>query len=340
MRYNSGECSARSFGAQDVWSNVETTGNIRPAKRRAPVNRGRERLSEQGHIETRPDLVSLTRRKIADGLSSLDILTKRLPIHGQLEPGKMLRTRLAARLIAGSPQGVPLELAARLCAATELAHTASLCHDDVIDNGLVRRSLPSLWRVSSPSGAVLLGDLLLCAAVDLLLVEGPDRYLSRFVSKMREVCLAEAEQELIFRGKSVSEETCIRIARSKTGALFAFAAMIAGGEDGRSTEALEEAGYRVGTAYQLADDLLDECGSESKAGKTLGTDRAKRKCTLAQLAGHDGGQVAERVRELCRSAVECLVGWPGLAGGMRVFFSEDLESALERMLGRKVWSTQ
>ncbi len=207
-----------------------------------------------------------------------------LPVRpSQLLPGKMLRTRMAARL--STRLTVPVETLQHVCAAVELTHTASLCHDDVIDNALVRRGQPALWRASSRSGAVLLGDLLLCEAMGLLTGTDGGRLVRPFLAKLRETCAAEAEQELRLRGREVGRDVCLRIARGKTGPLFAFVGLAAGGADAALSAALEEAGYRVGTAYQLADDLLDVEGCEEAAGKTLGTDVARRKFTLAQEPG-------------------------------------------------------
>ncbi len=241
----------------------------------------------------------------------------------QLLPGKMLRTRLAARLHGhlsggdGALQGV--------CAAVELTHTASLCHDDVIDNALMRRGLPALWRVSSRSGSVLLGDLLLCEAMGILIDTEDGRLVRPFLAKLRETCSAEAEQELHLRGRRLGRAECLRIARGKTGPLFAFVGLAAGGQDATLSAALEEAGYRIGTAYQLADDLLDVEGREEDAGKTLGTDLARRKFTLAH-APEDGRSAARRlVAELCAGALQAAEAWPAARQALAEFLRLDVQ---------------
>ena len=155
---------------------------------------------------TAADFVSRVRRLIADRTqkiaSSLGIGGER----AQLLSGKMLRTRLAARLAdCDSLQANRLTLE-RACAATEMVHTASLCHDDVIDNSLIRRARPAFWRSTGSSKAVLVGDLLLCEAVDLLLDTEDGRYVGAFVAKVREVCTAEAEHEIKLRGEQVDEQ--------------------------------------------------------------------------------------------------------------------------------------
>lgn len=248
-----------------------------------------------------------------------------------LMPGKMLRTRLAARLFAGSSSD-PMSLQAA-CAATEVVHTASLCHDDVMDNSILRRSLPTLWQVSGPSGAVLVGDLLLCEAMDLLIPVENGRYLPLFLAKVREVVEAEAQQELCWRGRTVDAETCLRLARSKTGPLFAFVASVCGGDDEALCGLLEEVGYLIGTAYQLADDLLDVIGIEGEAGKTLKTDSARGKFTLPQVQDIGESITRQEIQELFRSAMDILSDYPEAQQALMDFLLHDLQPVLERQLG-------
>ena len=244
-----------------------------------------------------------------------------------LLPGKMLRTQLVARLVEAGASRIDLSVAARLCAATELAHTASLCHDDVIDGGLLRRGHSTLWRATSESGAVLTGDLLLCEATSLLLETDEGHHLPAFIDKVREVCSAEAEQELVLRGNRLDRATCVRIARGKTGPLFAFTPQICAGDDAALAAALEAAGYDIGTAYQLADDLLDAVGDEAEAGKTLGTDLARRKFTIAH---EDGDGLPDCIRSLCAAALERLDAHPKARGAVEQFLLHDLQAAFDR----------
>ncbi len=248
-------------------------------------------------------------------------------------PGKMLRTHLAGRLWAGGWSSVNRTTLQAACAATELVHTASLCHDDVVDDAMIRRAAPTLWRTVGPSGAILIGDLLLCEAMGLLMEVEAGRLVRGFLTKVTEVVEAEALQELVYRGKQVDVETCFRLARGKTGPLFAFIAGTCGGEDESLCGLLEEVGYRIGTAYQLSDDLVDVLGTEGTAGKTLGTDLIRGKFTLPRIG--DAGERAARksINELCISAVELLDDHPKLREGLREFFCHDLQPVLEQTLG-------
>ncbi len=248
-------------------------------------------------------------------------------------PGKMLRTRLVGRLCAGGRSSVDRTILQAACAATELVHTASLCHDDVVDNSLIRRSLPTLWRTVGSSGAILIGDLLLCEAMTLLMETGGGRLARGFLTKVTEVVEAEAQQELLYRGKEVDVETCVRLARGKTGPLFAFVAGTCGGEDKALCGLLEEAGYRIGTAYQLADDLVDILGTECTAGKTLGTDLIRGKFTLPHIDDAGRRVARESIGELCISAVELLDGYPKAREGVVEFLRHDLCPIMEQTLG-------
>ena len=264
--------------------------------------------------------------KLASSLVDLDV--------SRMIPGKMLRSRLAGRLVEGGLGGGDWSDAAQLSAAIELAHTASLCHDDVIDNAEVRRGLPSLWCVTGASGAVLIGDLLLCEAIELVMDTDGGRCLTEFLAKLKEVITAEAKAELMLRGTILDEPTCLDLARGKTGPLFAFVAGICGREDRDLAAALEETGYLIGTAYQLADDLLDRIGDEDRAGKTLGTDQRRGKFTLAR-DGRDAQDVLHReVHRLCESAVHRLAGRAQAEDAIRRYLVEDIQPLFQQLLNQ------
>ena len=244
--------------------------------------------------------------------------------------GKMLRSRLAGRAAhAVTPPG-RMDHIVRSAAAVELVHTASLCHDDVIDNALLRRAHPTLWRMVGASGAVLIGDLLLCEAIDLLLEMHELPPVRSFMDKVREVCFTEARQELQLRGQPLDEPTCLALARGKTGALFAFAAEVCGGDGPALAAGLAEAGYCIGAAYQLVDDLLDVSGCEQAAGKTLGTDEKRRKFTLPHASADGRRLVRENIDRLCKEATAALRAFPAAREAVKLFLRNDFQPVLER----------
>lgn len=255
----------------------------------------------------------LIREKLADHpLASL------MDANGQeLVGGKMLRARLLQAL--ASVLGVSEEDTLRMAAAVELVHGASLLHDDVIDGAVLRRGQPSFWKTHGVNGAVLLGDTLVFEALDLLKPVGNAALLPLMVEFGREVCQAEISQELLWRGEAGSWSQCLQIARGKTGALFAFAACAPAYADPELQQALKEAGYLLGTAYQLYDDLQDEA-SESK---TAGTDQARGKITATTVpdAPED---LAAAIRKLLEQSKEGLCPWPQVERVWETYLNETM----------------
>jgi geranylgeranyl pyrophosphate synthase len=248
-----------------------------------------------------------------------------------LAPGKMLRSRLAGRLLRGAVEGKSNAILA--CAAVEILHTASLCHDDVIDNAAVRRARPALWKLAGTPVAVLLGDMLLCRAIRLLAPLGNGALVEAFAEKMEEVCRTEARHEMVLRGRELDAPTCVSVARGKTGPLFAFAAWVCGGGDEGLAQSLEEAGYLIGTAYQLLDDLIDVVGDEHTAKKTLGTDRLRRKYTLVQDASVGRSGALARIDGLLDQATGLLDKWPQARAGLWDFIDRDFRPVARLHLG-------
>ncbi len=242
--------------------------------------------------------------------------------------GKMLRARLAVRV--GPAAGVSEKIVLHAAAAVELIHAASLLHDDVIDEGYLRRGLPAFWVERGISGAILLGDLMLFKALDLIAQVDDGRMLPNAITLTGEVCEAESEQELMLRGKVPDWPTCVDISRRKTGALFAFIALISGGKDQALCEALREAGYGIGTAYQLADDLLDVNGTTEAAGKTLGRDEARREVTAARAELPVGFDPVAFIENLCEVARERLAPWLAVREAWDDYMNYDMRPILER----------
>lgn len=246
---------------------------------------------------------------------------------GLLGAGKMLRSRMAWHV--GTARGVAPMVLTHAAAAVELIHAASLLHDDVIDGGLLRRSAPTFWVKNGIPGAILLGDLLLFKAVDLACQVEEGRLTHRLVQLTGEVCEAESEQELILRGRDSGWASCLSIARRKTGALFAFIGFACAGRDPALQAALEEAGYLIGTAYQISDDILDVAGDETASGKTLGTDAARQKRTAVNNTEPAPEDPVGFIREASEKAESLLARWPDALRGWRSFMQEDMTPALE-----------
>lgn len=236
--------------------------------------------------------------------------------------GKMLRSRLVIRM--GRANGTPDETILRTAAAVELIHTASLLHDDVIDNGLLRRAAPAYWQKHGISGAILLGDLLVFYALKLLMPLQDQRLAEALIGYLGEVGEAEVLQEIVHRGTPQTWDECVETARHKTGPLFAFMGFAAAGPDETLAPILAECGYLAGTAYQLSDDYLDAFGSPEQAGKTVGRDHLRGKNTSALFSDASHIQPPLFIEELCERSIRLLDNHPALQTAWRAYLDGDL----------------
>lgn len=242
--------------------------------------------------------------------------------------GKMLRSRLIFNV--GPAAGVPHTTLVHAAAAVEMVHGASLLHDDVIDGGYLRRGAPTFWVERGIPGAILIGDMLLFKAVEVMCDAENGRLVPLLVKLTGEVCDAESEQELLLRGKAPSWDNVVNIARRKTGALFAFAAGACAGANTALKSTLVESGYAVGTAYQLADDILDANGTEDVSGKSLGSDEARGKTAVGALSVREQVGAVSYIDTLCRQAEGALLGYPAIHEAWRCFMDADMRPALRK----------
>lgn len=246
-----------------------------------------------------------------------------------LEGGKMLRSRLLLQLARATD--VARDDRLRAAAAVELVHAASLLHDDVIDGGKVRRGQPSLWVAKGVKGAILLGDFLVCQAFSMLQATGNGLLVDVLTESAKEMCEAEAEQELLLKDRPPNWETCVGIARRKTGSLFAFSAYASAGSSAPLATALRAAGYALGTAYQLADDVYDAYADPLLADKSVGRDAANEQLT-AVSATTNGADPVLHIRELCESARSSLAEWPGVQRAWDAYMAQNMAPALDAFL--------
>lgn len=175
-----------------------------------------------------------------------------------------------------------------LALAAELVHSATLLHDDVIDDGLTRRGLPAP-RVAFGNGvSVLAGDWLLTTSLDLALRSHVPGAVESLVRTLRELVEGEARQ-LALRGRTdFTPEDAVRIAELKTASLFAWcgeAGALAAGAAEPVRRALHQFGLHAGVAFQIADDLLDFEADASTLGKAVLADVAEGKPSLPLAIG-------------------------------------------------------
>jgi octaprenyl-diphosphate synthase len=244
--------------------------------------------------------------------------------------GKMLRAQLTLSLSPAN--GIDEVAAQHAAAAVEIIHGASLLHDDVIDGGLIRRGAPAFWKKHGVNGAILLGDLLVFEGLNLLIQADRPDLLQELIDMSRLICRSEVEQELLLRGTPGTWEECEQIARAKTGSLFAFAAVAAADQSPGQREALREAGFIAGTAYQLVDDILDDSGNEALSGKTLGKDQERGKTTAITATRNAPKDPAAYVDSLLNTSAVQLAPWPALQAAWSTFLDVTMKPVLSKHL--------
>ena len=203
------------------------------------------------------------------------------PLLEYVSSGKMLRPGLV--LLAGKCSGKITDEHIRVAVIVEMIHNATLLHDDVIDEGQERRGLPTINSLWGNESAVLLGDFLLSRVFKMCAKLEP-KVAKVIAATTGRICEGELRQIIQRENWQLSESEYIEIITEKSAALFSSCCYL-GGLLGQATEAelrlLTDFGLNAGIAFQIADDLLDIIGDESKTGKTIGRDAAKNKPTLA-----------------------------------------------------------
>ena len=208
--------------------------------------------------------------------------------------GKRIRPMLT--LAAARMCGYPGPYDVHLAATVEFIHTATLLHDDVVDESRQRRGRPSANLLWDNKSSVLVGDYLFARAFQLMVEPGSLKVLDILSNAAATIAEGEVLQLTAMSDLATGEETYLRIVRGKTAALFSAAARVGGviaGVDEAREEALFAYGDALGIAFQMADDLLDWQASE-QIGKSMGDDFRERKMTLPiirAIAGADGDEL-------------------------------------------------
>ena len=285
--------------------------------------------NEVDHLSA-PACLNDVRDKMFDSLRTTSLAPMINEISRAIGGGKMLRAKLT--LTIGTASGAQRDDLIRAAAAVEMVHAASLLHDDVVDGGMLRRGAPTFWQEKSVSGAILLGDLMVCKAVQML-EEIENRRLGGLLVRMSaEMCDAEVEQELVTRGAPGDWDKSVSMIRRKTGSLFAFAAAAADGINGPRADALMEAGYQLGTAFQMADDLMDASGKGELDGKDLGQDAARGKLTSVSARNTDQARARHCITDLCQTSSGLLAPWPPVQGAWLAYLKSDMGPVIDKFL--------
>ncbi len=190
-----------------------------------------------------------------------------------LTPGKMLRPAFFLMAASASEEDRP-EIY-RTAAAVELLHTASLIHDDILDNAATRRGIPTLNSRFGIRKAVLEGDYLLSRALQLA-SGSHDSYLMSAVNRSMEgLCLSEIDQDFSQGSLAIGKERYLNRIKGKTAELFGLSLQAGahmGGMGEEDSRMAYDAGIAFGISFQIEDDILDYRGSATKLGKPTGKD--------------------------------------------------------------------
>jgi len=187
-----------------------------------------------------------------------------------VEGGKMLRSLLC--LLAADAAGGRASAAVPAAAAVELLHSASLIHDDIIDQAATRRGRPAVHRALGEGVAIALGDCLLAAAIGLLASRPGLHDGAAMLARRAQECCRGQVAELLDADRMMPED-CLRMMREKTGALFAGAAelgALAAGAGSHVSDATGRFGAAFGLVFQIYDDLLDLLATPGSTGKPTG----------------------------------------------------------------------
>lgn len=182
------------------------------------------------------------------------------------------------------------------CAAVvELIHTATLVHDDLLDQAEIRRRVETIHSRYGDRAAILLGDIIYARGFVISTeVEGAARLLADCT---REICIGEMTQVGNAGNLLLSEQEYFEIIHRKTAILYGLScrlgAMLAGASDDQAA-AMEQFGNELGVAFQIVDDSLDLLGDPETVGKSLGTDLANGKMTLPIIRLRDGLDTDQR----------------------------------------------
>lgn len=170
-----------------------------------------------------------------------------------------------------------------LAATVEFIHTATLLHDDVVDESKQRRGRPTANLLWDNQSSVLVGDYLFARSFQLMTETGSLRVLNILSNAAATIAEGEVLQLTAARNLATNEEIYLKVVRGKTAALFSAATevggIVAGAEDSH-VQALFDYGDALGVAFQIVDDLLDYLGETAATGKNVGDDFRERKVTL------------------------------------------------------------
>ncbi|MEL6127734.1 MAG: polyprenyl synthetase family protein [Pseudomonadota bacterium] len=185
----------------------------------------------------------------------------------------------------------------KLAATVEFIHTATLLHDDVVDESEQRRGRPTANLLWDNPSSVLVGDYLFARSFQLMVETGSLRVLDILSNAAAVIAEGEVLQLSVARNLQVDEATYVKVIRGKTAALFAAACEVGGviaDAPADHITALETYGDALGISFQMADDLLDYGGNAGDLGKNTGDDLREGKMTMPVIIAYSRSEPEER----------------------------------------------
>jgi octaprenyl-diphosphate synthase len=192
-----------------------------------------------------------------------------------------------------------------LAATVEFIHTATLLHDDVVDESALRRGRQTANALFGNAASVLVGDFVYSRAFQMMVSVNRMRVLEVLADATNVIAEGEVLQLMNMHDPDLAVEDYLRVIRFKTAKLFEASARLGAvlaDADSRVEESCAEYGRALGTAFQLVDDLLDYEGATAQLGKNVGDDLREGKPTLPLLIAMERGSAQERA--LIRHAIE------------------------------------
>lgn len=260
------------------------------------------------------DPLDALQRLVADDMRAVDkvirqrlhsevVLIRQVSEHIINSGGKRLRPMLV--ILSAGACGFRGTAHHALAAVVEFIHTATLLHDDVVDESAMRRGRPTANNLFGNAASVLVGDFLYSRAFQMMVEVQNMQVMEVLADATNTIAEGEVLQLLNCHNADTTQEEYLRVIRYKTAKLFEAAGRlggILGGVSEVQREALARYGGQLGTAFQLVDDVLDYSGDLSQTGKNLGDDLAEGKPTLPLI--HTLRHGAPQDVALIRTAIE------------------------------------
>ncbi len=242
---------------------------------------------------------AVIRERLASQVALIDQISHYIVNAG----GKRIRPRLL--LLFSEAFGFRGAARYELAAAVEFIHTATLLHDDVVDESALRRGRSTANAMYGNAASVLVGDFLYSRAFQMMVSVNNMRVLAVLADATNTIAEGEVLQLMNMHDPDLAVDEYLRVIRFKTAKLFEASARlgaILGGADAALEEACADYGRSLGTGFQLVDDLLDYDGNAEELGKNVGDDLREGKPTLPLLIAMARGSESERAT--LRHAIE------------------------------------